>query len=341
MTGIPTIGLLLGDPAGIGPQLSARLLANPPTGEYRLIAIGRKAWLQQGAVQARIPEPEIRCLSLSELVPVPAEEPVLVELDDQSLDSVPVATIGYGSGAACISSLQTAVGLCKLGILSGFVYGPMHKQSLRAGGSNHADDAGLLSELFDIVEPAHEINILDEWCTSRVTSHIPLSQVPAHISAPSVLTAIEHLHAVMRGLGLTDIRMGVAGLNPHAGEGGMFGDEETEVIEPAISLAQERGIPVTGPFPPDTLFVRLSEGQFGGVVTMYHDQGQIAIKLLGFARGVTVIGGLPVPVATTAHGTAFDIVEAGTARPESLKNAVSVCSKLASPRLASAHRQGN
>ena len=149
----------------------------------------------------------------------------------------------------------------------------MHKQSLQLGGSCHPDDAALLTELFECPTPAYEINILDDWCTSRVTSHVPLSEVPARVSAPGVLAAIEQLHAVMQDLNLPDSRIGVAGLNPHAGEGGLFGDEEMEVIGPAVEEGRRRGIPVHGPFPPDTLFVRLADGQFGGAVTMYHDQG--------------------------------------------------------------------
>ena len=309
-----------------------RLLAEPLPQDVRLIVIGRGAWLRRGALQARLPEPALSVVTLEDLEKASVNHPVLLQPDGDVLDEAPVATVSEAAGAGCLASLRVAAELVERGILAGFLYGPMHKQSLQKGGSRHPDDAGLLSELFACAEPAHEINILDDWCTSRVTSHIPLSQVPAQISAPGVLKAIEQLHAVMRGLNLPDTRIGVAGLNPHAGEGGLFGDEEAEVIGPAVAEGRRRGLPVNGPYPPDTLFVRLTDGQFGGAVTMYHDQGQIAIKLLGFARGVTVIGGLPVPVATTAHGTAFDIVETGTARPQSLINALRVCISLVSQK---------
>ena len=330
MTTQPAIGLLLGDPAGVGPQLAVRLLAEPLPQEVGLIVIGRSAWLQRGALQARLPVPELPVVTQEGLEETSANHPVLLQPDGDALDEAPVAAVSEAAGVGCLASLRTAGELVERGILAGFLYGPMHKQSLQKGGSRHPDDAGLLTELFGCAEPAHEINILDDWCTSRVTSHIPLAQVPARISAPGVLKAIEQLHVAMQGLNLPDSRIGVAGLNPHAGEGGLFGDEEEEVIGPAVAEGCRRGIPVAGPFPPDTLFVRLRDGQFGGAVTMYHDQGQIAVKLLGFARGVTVIGGLPVPVATTAHGTAFDIVEGGTARPQSLINALKVCMSLVS-----------
>ena len=328
MTAQPAIGLLLGDPAGVGPQLVARLLTEPLPPQVRLIVVGRRAWLQRGAQQARLPDPDLPAIALADLDQASIDTPVLLEPEGDDLDQVPVALVSKAAGAGCMAGLRTAADLVERGVLAGFLYGPMHKQSLQLGGSRHPDDAALLTELFGCPVPAHEINILDDWCTSRVTSHIPLSEVPAQVSAPGVLSAIEQLHAVMQDLNLPDARIGVAGLNPHAGEGGLFGDEETEVIAPAVEEGRRRGLPVHGPFPPDTLFVRLADGQFGGVVTMYHDQGQIAIKLLGFARGVTVIGGLPVPVATTAHGTAFDIVEHGTARPHSLINALKVCSSL-------------
>ena len=309
-----------------------RLLAEPLPQEVRLIVIGRSTWLRRGALQARLPVPELPVVTMEGLEEASAHHPVLLQPDGDTLDDASVATVSEAAGAGCLASLHAAAELVERGILAGFLYGPMHKQSLRMGGSRHPDDAGLLTELFACPEPAHEINILDDWCTSRVTSHIPLSQVPAQISAPGVLKAIGQLHAVMQGLNLPDTRIGVAGLNPHAGEGGLFGDEEAEVIGPAVAEGRRRGLPVNGPYPPDTLFVRLTDGQFGGAVTMYHDQGQIAIKLLGFARGVTVIGGLPVPVTTTAHGTAFDIVETGTARPQSLINALRVCMSLVSSK---------
>ncbi|MDE0670708.1 MAG: 4-hydroxythreonine-4-phosphate dehydrogenase PdxA [Caldilineaceae bacterium] len=328
MTTQPAIGLLLGDSAGVGPQLAVRLLAEPLPPQVRLIVVGRRAWLRRGAQQAQLPVPDLPAVALTDLDQVSIDCPILLEPEGDHLDRVPVASVSREAGIGCMASLRMAADLVARGVLAGFLYGPMHKQSLQLGGSRHPDDAALLTELFECPAPAHEINILDDWCTSRVTSHIPLAEVPARVSAPGVLTAIEQLHAVMQNLNLPDSHIGVAGLNPHAGEGGLFGDEEVEVIGPAVDEARRRGIPVHGPFPPDTLFVRLADGQFGGAVTMYHDQGQIAIKLLGFARGVTVIGGLPVPVATTAHGTAFDIVEQGTARPHSLINALKVCSSL-------------
>ena len=161
---------------------------------------------------------------------------------------------------------------------------------------------------------AGEINVLGNAWTSRVTSHVPIAEVPRLITAASICQkAIRLLHQTVRKSGIDSPRIAVAALNPHAGEGGNFGREEIEVIRPAILQAVAEGINVDGPFPSDTVFLKLRDGMFDAVVTMYHDQGQIAMKLMGFQRGVTVCGGLPIPITTPAHGTAFDIVGQGRA----------------------------
>jgi 4-hydroxythreonine-4-phosphate dehydrogenase len=143
-----------------------------------------------------------------------------------------------------------------------------------------------------------------------------------------VAEAIALLHDGLCRAGVTTPRIGVCGLNPHNGDNGSFGREEIDVIAPGIALAAARGHAAAGPYPADTIFVRAKNGAFDGVVTMYHDQGQIAMKLMGFERGVTVHGGLPVPITTPAHGTAYDIAGRGIASPQALANALAIAARM-------------
>jgi 4-hydroxythreonine-4-phosphate dehydrogenase len=174
-----------------------------------------------------------------------------------------------------------------------------------------------------------EINVLDNLWTSRVTSHLGLAQVSALITKEGVYKAIALIHGALHIAGVKEPRLAVAALNPHGGEGGLFGREEMDAITPGIEQARSEGIQAQGPFPADTIFLRVRGGAYDAVVSMYHDQGQIAMKLMGFERGVTVQGGLPVPITTPAHGTAFDIAGQGKANPQGLWQAFVLASRMA------------
>ena len=150
--------------------MAVRLLAEPLP-PVRLIVVGRRAWLRRGAQQARLPEPDLSAVALTDLDQMPLDCPILLEPEGDDLDRVSVASVSRDAGASCMASLRTAADLVARDVIAGFLYGPMHKQSLQLGGSRHPDDAALLTELFECSAPAHEINILDDWCTSRVTSH--------------------------------------------------------------------------------------------------------------------------------------------------------------------------
>jgi len=177
-----------------------------------------------------------------------------------------------------------------------------------------------------------EINIIPGLWTARVTSHIGIKDVSARISQNGVHHAIELLNNLLFDSGIASPRIGVCALNPHNGENGLFGREEIDAIAPGVKMAQSQGIDVKGPFPCDTIFVPNSRAKYDGIVTMYHDQGQIALKVIGFDGGVTVQGGLPVVVATPAHGTAFDIVGKNVASPTSSQNALDIAIRVAARR---------
>lgn len=333
----PVIGLLLGDPGGIGPEIAVRLLSTYADGGAQLLVLGSRTVLDRGTRHAGC-----TCLQL----PVTADAgavrrsgaPVMF-MPMPELDHIcpPTGRISPEAGAYSMAVLAKAVALARNDCLDGFTYAPMHKVSLQQGGSAYPDDIGLLSQLFGMEVPGSEMNILDELCTARVTSHIPLSEVPGHITSQGVLEAIQRLALLLETMDMSCRRLAVAGLNPHAGDNGLFGAEEAEVLAPAIAQAQAQGISVSGPYAPDTVFVRAQQGEFGGVVTMYHDQGQIAMKLLGFERGCTLASGLPIPVTTTGHGTAFDITGKGKAHPGSLIQALRICVAMAISQKEACH----
>jgi 4-hydroxythreonine-4-phosphate dehydrogenase len=184
--------------------------------------------------------------------------------------------------------------------------------------------------------PCVEFNVLEDLWTSRITSHVPLKDVSGLLTIDSVAEGIGLLCRGLQSAGKAKPRLAVCGFNPHNGDGGNFGREEIDVIAPGVKRAAERGWPADGPFPADTIFVRALKkdagGPYDGIVTMYHDQGQIAMKLMGFERGVTVQGGLPIPITTPAHGTAYDIAGQGKASVGAMRNAFALAVRMGEAR---------
>ena len=228
--------------------------------------------------------------------------------------------------------LTRAVALVKEGKVGAIVFAPLNKTSLHLAGMNEEDELRWFAKQLDFHGTTSELNVLDGLWTARVTSHIPISQVAAKITAPNVTAAIELLNSVLTDAGI-EPSIGVCALNPHNGENGNFGREEIDEIAPGVAAAVAQGINVAGPFPSDTIFLAARRGDFNGIVTMYHDQGQIAMKLIGFDGGVTIQGGLPVAISTPAHGTAFEIVGQGIADTKSTENAFDIAVAVAGEKL--------
>lgn len=178
-------------------------------------------------------------------------------------------------------------------------------------------------------KPFGEMNVVKNLWTTRVTSHIPINKVSENLTIRRILGSIHLAHSTLKRAGFDNPRIAVAGLNPHCGEDGLCGTEEIERIGPAVEEARLEGLNVAGPFSADTLFVDAANGKFNGVVTMYHDQGQIALKLMSFETIVTVLAGLPYAITTPAHGTAFDIAGKGIANPKAMKQSVIIAAQIA------------
>jgi 4-hydroxythreonine-4-phosphate dehydrogenase len=205
---------------------------------------------------------------------------------------------------------------------------------MRLARAEYDDEIAFSAEVVGLKTPASEFNVLDRLWNARVTSHIPLKDVAARLSSERIHRALKLTDSCMRNAGFARPRIAVAGLNPHAGDGGNFGREEIDVIAPVVAAGQSEGIAVEGPFPADTVFLRAKGGAFDAVLTMYHDQGQIAMKLMGFDRGVTLLGGFPFPICTPAHGTAYDIAGQGIASIGASRAALLLAAEMAGRRVA-------
>lgn len=237
--------------------------------------------------------------------------------------------VNPAAGRWVVEALKRMARAAREGEVDGIVFAPLNKQAMKLGGLRDNDEQHLFAELLEAKGYTVEFNVIDRLWTSRVTSHIPLKDVAGSLSVQGVLDAVRIIDEALRRGGVARPRVAVAGLNPHAGEGGTMGREEIEIIAPAVERARRDGVEASGPFPADTVFVAARRGDFDAVVTMYHDQGQIAMKLMGFDRGVTVLGGLPVPITTCAHGTAYDIVGKRCANPAPLANAIDLAARMA------------
>ena len=331
----PTIALMTGDPAGIGPELVARLLARPENvAGANVLLLSSPAIVESGQRDAGTTFAYDRGTAASAAGRELAR-PLLVDWPGASTSEFVRGAVDARNGRFMLDALAVALMLARDGVVDAVCFAPLNKGALRAGGMKHPDELHYFCEVLGFTGPCIEFNVLEGLWTSRVTSHVPLKEVSALITREGVVEGIGLLTRGLAAAGVAKPRIAVCGLNPHNGDNGAFGREELEVIGPAVEEARARGWPADGPFPADTIFLRATrkDGQgYDGVLTMYHDQGQIAMKLMGFDRGVTVPGGLPIPIATPAHGTAYDIVGHGRANPGAMQNAFALACRMGSAR---------
>jgi len=323
----PTIALFTGDPAGIGPELVARLLAEAASREAaHVLLIGAQSVVADGMRAAGATFDYERGPAMGGGARVR-----LVDWPHADDADFARGEVSARNGAYMLAGLKLGLALCQRGIADALCFAPLNKAALRAGGMQHADELHYFCEVLNFTGPAVEFNVLESLWTSRVTSHVPLKDVSGLLTRDGIAEGIALLTRGLRASGVGAPRIAVCGLNPHNGDNGAFGREEIDVIEPGVALARERGFPADGPFPADTVFVRATRKDgagYDGVLTMYHDQGQIAMKLMGFDRGVTVPGGLPIPIATPAHGTAYDIAGKGIANVGAMRNAFALACRM-------------
>lgn len=330
----PRVAMTMGDPAGISPEIAARLLgAAAIRSAADIVVFGDRRVLTHGAEIARV-TPDIDVVSDVARVPVRPSRPVLVDLANLDPASIEMGKVSERGGTFAIQNFRTALQYAAQGSADAVFFTPFNKNAMRLAHATYDDEIIFIRECLAHDGPAGEFNILDKLWNARVTSHIPIVKVARAITPEAILRSLTLTNATMRDAGFARPRIAVAALNPHAGEGGNFGREEIDVIEPTVRAAAQQGLAVEGPFPADTVFVRARNGQFDAVLTMYHDQGQIAMKLMGFDRGSTLIGGFPFPICTPAHGTAYDIAGRGIANIGASEQAFLLAARMARPRHA-------
>ena len=306
----PRLLITMGDVAGVGPEIVAK--AWPELCSLcRPVVIGDPAWLQKALGLVGSAAQVLPARHPADAEPAPDRIPCQAG-STQDLSKVEVGRLSAAAGRAAYDFLSKAIDLTLAGEADGIVTAPLHKEGLRAAGLAYPGHTEILAER---TRSRHYAMLL--WCdglgVAHVTLHLALRDVFRHLSTEAILDKIHLLDDVLARLLGRRPRLGVAALNPHASDGGLFGDEEATLIEPAVAVAQAEDVQVTGPWPSDTLFVRARRGEFDGVVAMYHDQGHIALKLLGGLRAVNVSCGLPLVRTSVAHGTAYDIAGKGVA----------------------------
>jgi 4-hydroxythreonine-4-phosphate dehydrogenase len=294
MNGRPVVAITVGDPSGIGPEIAVKAARDPRVTQV--------------------------C------------QPVLYgPHSDKDLERFPSGVVDAGAGRAAYDAIVSAVEDAQAGRVAAIVTAPINKESFAAAGLSWRGHTELLAELCGVPEAAMMF-WSERLRVVLATVHIPLREVPARLTTDGLLHTIRLTHVSLPRFGIVAPRIGVAGLNPHAGENGLLGSEDGDVIRPAIERAAAEGISVSGPYPADTLFVRAVRGEFDVVVAAYHDQGLVPVKLIAFGHSVNVTLGLPIIRTSVDHGTAFDIARRGVADEGSLVEAILLASRLAGAR---------
>ena len=328
----PIIGLMLGDMTGVGPEISARLLASGALNEAaRVVVIGDRRVLDLGIRDAGV-ELGYRAVQSVDDIRWPAETLPVVDLGNIDPARIKRGEVSSESGKLSGDTLKYMIDLALARKLDGICFAPLNKMALHQGGWKFHDEHQMFAKLTGHQGFFGEMNVIPEFSTFRVTSHVALREAVNLVTPERITAAVRLADTTLRAMGKQSPRIGVAALNPHNGENGLFGDEEIRIIRPTVEKLRAAGIGCSGPISSDTIFVRTLKGEFDGVVMMYHDQGQIATKLLGFNKGVTVTAGLKTIFATPAHGTAFDIVGQRKANTGGLEYAFKLAARLAAAR---------
>ena len=325
----PLVAVTMGDPAGIGPEIIAKTFAEVSFhGENRAFVVGDAGILGRAT----------RLLGLSLRVnPIAGPEEALFEPGTVDVlatgelpEDLPFGKLDARAGAAAFEYVRRATELAMERRVGAIATAPLNKEAMHLGGFKYPGHTEILAELTGTKDFAMML-VTSGLRVLHVSTHVSLREAIDRVSRERVLTVIHLARDALLKIGVAQPKIAVAGLNPHAGENGLFGTEDAERIAPAIAEAAEEGIDVTGPHPPDTVFTRARKAEFDVVVVQYHDQGHIPVKLMGFEGGVNLTVGLPFFRTSVDHGTAFDIAGTGKAEHESIRAALDLARKLAPP----------
>jgi 4-hydroxythreonine-4-phosphate dehydrogenase len=348
----PVIALTCGDPAGIGPEIACLSWPAAPHHRARLRVFADRSLVVDVLARRRgMPALEVEAIDAADARPSDARTLLVVEGDAATTgcEDVSPGVISAAGGRSAARAVESAFAATRHGHADAIVTGPLHKEALHAAGYDVPGHTELLARACGLPDAAASMML---WLPSvsagghglgvvHATLHESLRSSVARLSASGIEAAGLRLADVLGSLVGRAPRLAVAALNPHGGEGGLFGDEEARIVAPAVARLAAAGLTVTGPLPADTLFLRASRGEFDGVVALYHDQGHIPVKLLGMHRAVNITLGLPLVRTSVAHGTAFDIVGRGLADPASMLAAIdAACRLVEAGRAAAATASG-
>jgi 4-hydroxythreonine-4-phosphate dehydrogenase len=320
------IAITMGDPTGIGPEIVAKVFAEDPT--PRAVVVGDVAMMRRAVALVDAP---LEVHAIDEPAEARFEPGVVDVLGVTDLpDDLPFGRVDARGGDAAFRYVQKGVELALADEVHAVATGPLNKEAMHLAGHRFPGHTEILAELTGVRDYAMML-VADELRVVHVSTHVSLAEAIRRVEPERELTVIRLADRSLRQLGIDAPRVAVAGLNPHAGEAGLFGTEDRDVIAPAVEAARAEGIDASGPWPPDTVFMQARRGRFDIVVVQYHDQGHIPIKLMGFDTGVNVTVGLPFFRTSVDHGTAFDIAGTGRADHASMRAALDLAATLARP----------
>lgn len=320
------IAVTMGDPAGVGPEIVAKALALPELHDRaRFKVIGSLPVLAHAATSLAIPSTFVAHSGDGPLDSHPDHIPV-VQVGDLTPDDFEVGTVAANTGADSVRYVETGSNMARAGVIDAIVTAPINKEAMRAAGVADAGHTEILGRLNGVV--VQTMFVVDRMRIFFLTRHLSLKDAIAAMSSDLLLALLDHAYEELIAMGIPKPKIAVAGLNPHAGDGGLFGDEEEVHLKPAIATARQRGLDVVGPIGADSIFHQALQGRYDAVVSLYHDQGHIAAKTYDFHRTVSVTTGLPFIRTSVDHGTAFDIAYQGIADPTNIIEAIRVAIEL-------------
>ena len=323
------IAILLGDPSGIGPELVSKLLSQNELDQANIIVIGEKNILENGN-KITGNSHNLNFVEKFEEINFEKGNKFFLDISKGKNINYKLSECSAESGETVLNALNCALDLTKSNKIHAINFAPYNKTSMKLGGNKFPDELHLMAEKLNVKSFFCEFNVVDNFWTARVTSHMPIIEVPSHIKKENIIKPIKLINDAMILNGIKKPRVAVQALNPHA----EFGTEEKEEIIPAIEEAKKIGINADGPLPCDTSFITAFKNKnHDCIVGMYHDALQSGLKAFGFDRGVTVQGGLPIPITTPAHGTAFDIAGKNIANLEPTLQSFKIALKMATNKL--------
>ncbi|WP_042666441.1 4-hydroxythreonine-4-phosphate dehydrogenase PdxA [Haloferax sp. ATB1] len=328
----PLVGVTMGDPGGIGSEIIVKA-APQVTDDADLVVIGDADVVRHAVAQCGS---DLTVEAVDTVADVRADPSTLSVLDLDNVASLAHGEIDEAYGRASLEYIERAIELAIEGDIDAIATAPIHKQATARAGSEFAGHTGMLAAYTE-TDNYSMMLIEGGLRVTHVSTHVPLREACDLVTTENVLDTITVTAQGLHDLGIDDPTIAVAGLNPHAGEGGLLGTEDDDAIEPAVEQACEAGIDAEGPIPPDTVYVKAAAGDYDCVVSMYHDQGHIPIKMLGFdstdtVSGVNMTVGLPIIRTSVDHGTAFDIAGQGIASESSMVDAIRTAARVAVER---------